>query len=133
MKVAVAVICNQDNQVLITQRPLHASHGGYWEFPGGKLEDNESATDALCREITEEVGITILETQFLCEIYHQYDTKHVTLLVYLCNQFKGNATARESQMDLRWVAINELNKYQFPEANNIIIQHINETLGQNAS
>ena len=47
IKVAVAVIVDEQQRILVTQRPLHAPHGGYWEFPGGKLEAHELPEHAL--------------------------------------------------------------------------------------
>lgn len=68
MKVAVAIITNDQQEILVAQRPLHVPHGGRWEFPGGKLEANESAEDALVREIREEVNLEILHYLSLIHI-----------------------------------------------------------------
>lgn len=122
MKVAVAVIVDKDKRILITRRPAHASHGGLWEFPGGKCEDGEAAEHALYREIDEEVGLKIHHSKFLGEIYHRYPHKEVTLVVFLVNQFMGLAARRENQMDLCWVTFEQLANYSFPEANYKIMQ-----------
>ncbi|KTD17236.1 8-oxo-dGTP diphosphatase MutT [Legionella jordanis] len=121
MKVAVAVIFNEEGKVLITRRPLQTAHGGFWEFPGGKLELNEEPAMALQREVEEEVGLEITSSSFLTEITHQYGAKTVHLLVFTIDGFNGEAECRESQLDLRWVAVSELINYQFPEANHKII------------
>ena len=121
MKVAVAVIFDGAGQILITRRPLKASHGGFWEFPGGKLEENESPLSALKREISEEVGLEIFDAEFLTNISHTYDKKHVELFVYCVYKFEGSAVCRESQMDLRWVDLADMASFQFPEANEQII------------
>ena len=121
VKVAVAVIFDGAGQVLITRRPLKASHGGFWEFPGGKLEDNESPLSALKREISEEVGLEILDADFLTNISHSYDKKDVELFVYCVYKFEGTAVCRESQMDMRWVDLADMVNFQFPEANELII------------
>lgn len=117
MRVAVAVIRDDQQRLLITQRPVHASHGGYWEFPGGKLEHGELPEQALKREILEEVGLQIQESHYLGEITHQYTDKTVTLIIFLVTQFTGQAFCREGQMDLRWIEQGEWTHYQFPEAN----------------
>ncbi|KTC86795.1 8-oxo-dGTP diphosphatase MutT [Legionella brunensis] len=122
IKVAVAVIFNKTGEVLITRRPLHAPHGGMWEFPGGKLENNEEPADALIREVKEEVGIDVVSHRFLGEITHSYGTKTVHLLVYSIKEFAGDASCLESQMDLCWVNVNKLSLYNFPEANVKIIE-----------
>jgi len=54
--VAAAVI-QQDGRYLLCRRPAHKRHGGLWEFPGGKLHDGESVTDAIRRELREELHV----------------------------------------------------------------------------
>ncbi|MDP1601671.1 MAG: 8-oxo-dGTP diphosphatase MutT [Legionella sp.] len=122
MKVAVAIITDAHGRILLTQRPLHAAHGGQWEFPGGKLEDEEEALAALKREVKEEVGLQVLDAEFLATIEHTYGIKKVTLLVYCVDKFQGTPLCLESQIDLRWVDLEELSDYEFPEANEKIIQ-----------
>lgn len=120
--VAVAVIFDSDGRILITQRPSHASHGGLWEFPGGKLEKGETALTALKREIKEEVGLDIFEAEPLTEIEHSYGDKDVLLLVYCIYKFVGIASCCESQIDFRWVEPARLNDFSFPQANEKIIE-----------
>lgn len=129
MKVAVAVIIDDAHRVLITRRALTISHGGYWEFPGGKLEPGESATQALIREIREEVELDIFYPQFIGEIEHTYGEKDVHLLVFMINQFTGTARCCEEQMDLSWTTFDELKNYKFPEANHRIIEMIQPYAG----
>lgn len=128
MKVAVAVIVDAQQRILVTQRPLHTPHGGYWEFPGGKLENNEPAERALIREIKEEVGLDIHQYQCLGQINHQYSDRHVELIIFLVTHFSGTATALEGQLGLKWLAKNELNHAEFPEANHEIFALIPEDL-----
>lgn len=124
VKVAVALIKDEQNRFLVTQRPHHASHGGYWEFPGGKLELDELAETALIREIREEVGLEILQCQFLGEITHQYATHNVQLHIFLVTQFSGTPFCKEGQLDMQWIAKQEINHDLFPEANRGILDLI---------
>ncbi|CAM4505839.1 MAG: 8-oxo-dGTP diphosphatase [Legionella sp.] len=124
IKVAVAIIVDEQQRILVTQRPLHASHGGYWEFPGGKLEANELAEQALIREIKEEVGLDVLKHQFLGEVHHQYAERSVQLLIFLVTQFSGNPTCIEGQLAMKWIRQQELNPDEFPEANREVMQLI---------
>lgn len=126
MKVAVAVIFDGSQRVLITRRPDHVPHAGMWEFPGGKLESGEEAPQALKREILEEVGLRILSSEYLGEVVFQYPDKNVTLLVFFVLQFTGEARCCESQTDLRWVERSELANYQFPEANHAVLRMISD-------
>lgn len=128
MKVAVAVIIDNARRVLITRRALSASHGGYWEFPGGKVEAGELESQALIREIHEEVGLDIIDHQLIGEIKHQYAQKHVHLLIFMVTKFNGTASRLEGQMDLCWANLDELTNYQFPEANHQIIDMIHSVL-----
>jgi 8-oxo-dGTP diphosphatase len=123
-EVAVAIVFDKKQRVLITRRPLHAAHGGLWEFPGGKLETNELPAQALIREIREEVGIDILDYRFLGEVIHSYGSKVVNLLVFAIVGYEGKPSCCESQLALHWVNIDELDNYRFPEANIRIIELI---------
>ncbi len=124
MKVAVAIIFDKKGRVLITQRAPHVSHGGFWEFPGGKLEQDETPLDALSREIEEEVGLVINDAFFLDEITYTYPHRQVTLSVFCVRNYSGEAVAREQQMDLCWVDPLSLHQFEFPEANQFLIDKI---------
>jgi len=119
--VAVAVIINEDDQVLIAKRSADQYQGNKWEFPGGKVEDAENSQEALCREIQEELGIQIQSAELITDIIHQYtDIKNgdkiVFLDVYEIKSWLGEATSLENQ-PLRWVNKSDLNQYDFPKAN----------------
>jgi 8-oxo-dGTP diphosphatase len=126
MKVAVAIITDDQQRVLITQRPLHASQGGLWEFPGGKLEADELPEQALIREIKEEVGLSILQYQLLGEIRHQYSDKDVHLIIFHVSKFIGQAACIEGQLGMKWIDKEHLNPHDFPEANHGIFNLIPE-------
>jgi 8-oxo-dGTP diphosphatase len=119
--VAVAVITNSDGYVLIAKRPDHAHQGGLWEFPGGKVEAGEHLEAALQRELREELGIELQSCQPLLEIHHDYPDKQVFLDVWTVTSFSGQAYGREQQA-IRWVTLETLNEYDFPEANLPILQ-----------
>lgn len=128
VKVVVAIITDEQHRILITQRPYHVPHGGLWEFPGGKLEPNELADQALLREIKEEVGLNILKHQFLGEIHYQYPDKFVQLIVFLITQFSGTPSCLEGQLNIKWIEQSSLKPQDFPEANHGIFDLISEKL-----
>jgi 8-oxo-dGTP diphosphatase len=130
MKVAVGVITDAQQKVLITRRPQHISYGGYWEFPGGKLEGDESSASALIREIEEEVGLQVLEHDFMGEVHYTHKEKKIHLLIHHVANFAGHAKPLESQLDLRWVEIAELHQYNFPPANVEIIALIDKKINK---
>jgi len=120
--VAVAVIVNQDDEFLITKRSADQHQGDKWEFPGGKVEDNETSQQALCREIREELGIEIQSAMHLTDIIHDYadDNKKVRLDVYEVKSWLGEPQGLEGQ-PVRWVKRNDLSRFEFPQANDEIL------------
>lgn len=117
MKVAVAVIMDAQRRMLITQRPHHVPHGGFWEFPGGKVELHETPEDALAREIKEEIGIDVIQCDYLGDIHHQYADKDVQLIVFKVSEFSGVPRCLEGQLNMKWIDKSQINPAEFPEAN----------------
>ena len=120
--VAVGVI-KKNNAIFICKRADGQHQGGLWEFPGGKVEAGESVFVALKRELIEEVGLTIHSSSQLMMIEHDYGDKCVKLDVHVVSNFSGEAHGAEGQPS-EWVAISELENYDFPEANAEIIEKI---------
>ena len=127
MKVAVAVIYDPLHGILITQRAAHTPSGGLWEFPGGKLEENETPEAALIREVKEEVNLEVRRCNFISQIDAQRPEGLLSLYVFLVDDFKGQATRLESQADLLWAPPQTLKNYQFPPTNVPILDWINQT------
>lgn len=121
--VAVGVVRREDGKILIARRPEHLHMGGYWEFPGGKVEEGETAQQALARELWEEVAIAVKAVKPLVKIRHDYPEKSVLLDTWWVTEFEGEAKGREGQVTA-WVASKELTSYRFPEANREIIRAI---------
>jgi 8-oxo-dGTP diphosphatase len=122
IKVSVAIITDREGRILITQRAAHISHGGFWEFPGGKVELYESPEMALLREVKEEVGLNVVSYRYLGEVHHQYDEYQVILYGYHVQNHFGEASCCESQTGLCWTPLNDLEKYNFPLANKELIR-----------
>ena len=118
--VAVGVIL-KGQQVFLTQRLKEAHQGGKWEFPGGKVEAEETVTQALARELKEEVAIDVLTCQPLIIIEHDYGDKKVLLEVFVVDNFLHEPNAQEGQQQ-GWFSLNELSALNFPEANTAIIK-----------
>ncbi len=125
--VAVGIVLNNHNEVLIAKRPDSTHQGGLWEFPGGKVESGETVYDALVREFKEEVDINILSGESFMEIHHDYGDKQVFLDVLLCEEYSGEAIGLEGQ-EVKWVLLNHLGEFQFPVANRAIIEKLLENL-----
>jgi len=120
LHVAVGVIKNTEGQVLISLRHDAAHQGGLWEFPGGKVEAAESVEQALTRELKEELDLSIDQLSPLIQIKHQYSDLNVLLDVWTVTRFSGNPKGCEGQ-EIKWVKVDQLTDYSFPEANIPII------------
>ncbi len=121
--VAIAVVFDAAGCVLIAKRPFHVHLGGYWEFPGGKIESGESALQALKRELKEEVGITINDAQKLMEFTHSYEENDISFVVWCVKDFHGEAKGCEGQ-SIRWVPMEALSTVDFPQVNQKIIERL---------
>ena len=119
--VIAAVIRDVQGRILIAKRPDHVHLGGLWEFPGGKLENDEERFDGLARELREELGISVTEARPLLDIHHDYPDKSVRLDVSLVTGFEGEAHGAEGQ-PVRWVTASDLDEYEFPAANAPIVR-----------
>ena len=113
--VVAGVIRGADGRVLITQRLADDTLGGYWEFPGGKVERDEELKAALARELREELGVTAEIGAELHRVAHAYPDRDVRLFFFEARIVAGEPRKLEVA-DLRWVTLDEIMDYQFPEA-----------------
>lgn len=84
----IKVVCGiiwKDGKVLIAKRKPEKSLGGYWEFPGGKLENNEAPELALIRELKEEMDLEVSNLKYYDTHLHQYDNFSIELIAYECD------------------------------------------------
>jgi len=125
--VAVGVITsageNNQTQYFLTKRHDDAHQGGKWEFPGGKVEEDETIAQTLARELKEEVNIEVLSCQPLITIEHDYGDKKVCLAVFVVDHYLGEPSAQEGQQQ-RWCELEELKSLDFPKANKAIIAEL---------
>jgi 8-oxo-dGTP diphosphatase len=128
--VAAAALIDQDCRVLIAQRPPDKPLGGLWEFPGGKVEENERPETALIRELHEELGITVEEPCLapLTFASFSYPEFHLLMPLYICRRWKGFVTAREHKA-LKWVLPKDLRAYPMPPADAPLIPALIDLLG----
>ena len=124
-QIGVAVICNDQGKILIDRRLDKGDMAGLWEFPGGKIEPGETVEDCVIREIKEEINLDVRVGDRLMFIEHDYPKFKVSLHVYWCKYISGEPQALECQ-EIRWVKPEALNDFQFPEANQAIIDAIQQ-------
>ena len=121
MHVVVGIIRNSLGEILIAERPKNKYKGGLWEFPGGKVEATESAFQALQRELKEELNIHVMAAESWLQFQHDYSDRIVYLDVWQVTEFSGTPQSAEGQL-IRWVSVNDLHQFQFPEGNHLILQ-----------
>ncbi|MGF1478676.1 MAG: A/G-specific adenine glycosylase [Cyanophyceae cyanobacterium] len=119
-RIGVAVILNDQDQILIDRRPAKGLLGGLWEFPGGKIEPGETIPECIKREILEELAIDIEVGEHLITIDHVYTHFRVTLAVHYCRHLAGVPQPIECD-EIRWVTLAEIDQFPFPKANSKII------------
>lgn len=125
--VGIALIRRGDT-VLICRRPPHVPLGGYWEFPGGKREANETIEQCVVRECREELGIRVVPIRRLDVIEHTYEHGRVRLFPFICDLASGEPAAQQAE-EMRWVSPSELADYPFPPANKPILRLLHGGLG----
>ncbi len=130
LKVAVGVLINSDQKILVALRSVSQEHGNLWEFPGGKIESGENAYEALCRELLEEIGISVLEAEPLIKLKHSYPSYEVELDTWRVIRYEGKPQGLESQ-PLAWVSLSELKELKLPGANHPIVEAIEVLLLSN--
>lgn len=123
--VAVGVVVDAQQRILVSQRLAHLHQGGLWEFPGGKVEAGETVQQALVRELAEELAIDVVRSEPLITISHDYSDKSVLLDVWVADVFTGEPAGREGQR-WQWAAVGDLRTLAFPAANAPIVAAVEE-------
>ena len=122
-QIGVAVIRNDAGEILIDRRLDKGDMAGLWEFPGGKIEAGETVEACIAREIKEEIALDVKVGDRLMLIEHDYPKFKVSLHVHWCDYLGGEPQAIECQ-EIVWVQPDKLGDYEFPEANQAIIDAI---------
>ena len=126
--VAVALV-DGDGRILLAQRPEGKAMAGLWEFPGGKVEQDEIPEYALMRELREELGIETRPCTFTPAAYvsHSYAKFHLVMPLFLCRVWRGVPTPQEGQ-NLKWVYPKDMRSYPMPDADLPLIDQLERAL-----
>lgn len=119
----VAGIIYKNDKFLIAKRNIKKSQGGLWEFPGGKIEKNETYEQALIREIKEEFNADIKIDQYIGENIHHYPEKDIKLIFYKATLLSEKIELIEHE-DYKWITKQEREKFEFAEADKIVFDLI---------
>lgn len=122
--VSAGIICRH-GLMLAAQRPDEKPFAGFWELPGGKVENNESPEEALCRELAEELGINVKEFQPFAVVEHRYkDSGFIAVLhFFTVSAFDGEPCDNENQ-NLRWIEPKDIPELDFLPADREILSHL---------
>jgi len=127
--VSAVALVDPDGRVLLSQRPNGKDMAGLWEFPGGKVEANESPEDALIRELEEELGILTWNSCLapLTFASHNYTNFHLLMPLFICRKWEGTPFSKEQQK-LNWVRPIDMKNYPMPPADTPIISVLRDWL-----
>ena len=127
--VSAAALVDQDGRVLLSQRPKGKELEGFWEFPGGKIEANESPEMALIRELEEELGVLTWNSCLapLTFASHHYNNFHLLMPLFICRKWQGIPKPKEGQ-NLDWVRPEKLKDYRMPPADIPLISILRDWL-----
>ena len=123
IRVAVGLVLDSQRRVLIGCRTAPDQYFGKWEFPGGKIQNGESVSDALKRELNEEIGILVISSTHFDSFNYDYPDRKVMLNFRLVEHYSGEPDSLEQQ-DLRWVEINDLGGFDMLAPNIRIIEQL---------
>lgn len=121
--VVAGLIVGPDGRVLITQRRADQPLPLQWEFPGGKVELGEAPTEALVRELQEEIGVTVHVGRVWDVLFHAYPAFDLVMLVYACRIVDGTPSAVEVA-DLRWLEPSDLPSWDILPADQPLVDRL---------
>lgn len=123
MKRVTAALIINNHTILLTRRAPSEKNGGYWEFPGGKIEHGESEFASLIREIKEELNLTIIPLEIFDTVHYKYDHGQIELIGITAQILSG-----EIQLSVHdkyeWVPLTELLSYKLSPADILIAEKL---------
>lgn len=122
----VAAVIEKDNKIYATQRGYGEFKGG-WEFPGGKIEGNETSQEALIREIKEELETVIKVNDLIDTIEYDYPNFHLSMDCFWCEIVSGNLVLVEAE-DAKWLSKEELYSVEWLPADLGLIEKIKDAM-----
>ena len=121
----VAGVVIESGRVMIARRKPHLRMGGMWEFPGGKVEPNESDEQALCRELREELNLHVRVHEYLGESIHDDGRGPIQLVAYRCSIESGKMELQDHD-DVQYVTPDSFSSFEFAPADVPLLMPITE-------
>ena len=116
----VAGVIHRGCRILITQRKLEGLLGGLWEFPGGRIQVQETAEQACVRAIREEANLLVEPVEYLTRVKHAYTHFKIVMDVFRCDYRSGEVVLNEA-VDYRWITVDQFDQFPFPRSNHKFI------------
>jgi 8-oxo-dGTP diphosphatase len=111
-KVSTLIVINESNEILVLRRaPGNRGFAGYWNFPGGKVEPNETIETAAVRELKEEAGLIVNENDLT-----YFEVSSLPRLIvhhFMTNRFQGEVEINEESTEFKWVSLEEIKGLRF--------------------
>ena len=127
--VSTIALVDDENKILIGKRPLGKTFENLWEFPGGKVKKNETVEQAIIRETKEEINID-LSMHCIAPLSfstHNSQNLNIVVLLFISRKWDQEPICK-FHTELKWVRVNNLNKYNMPPANKPLISSIQDLL-----
>lgn len=122
-KKVIASVIMKDRKILIAQRGKKDPLYGKWEFPGGKMEDNETEKECLARELYEEFGIHATVDSYICSSFFEHKGQSMEMKAYFIYEYSGEIILTE-HLAMRWVNKEELVSYDMPDPDEPIVEKL---------
>ena len=119
----VCAIIIKENKILVTQRSEKMKLPLKWEFPGGKIESGESHTQALQREIKEEMEVSISVDEFFMTVDYDYTSFHLTMHCYICTLKNRNVVLNDHKQ-IVWVTLDNIKNYNWLPADRNVVEKL---------
>lgn len=125
IRVAAGILFDPVDRILIAQRVGDTPFAGLWEFPGGKIDAEESSHDALRRELHEELGVRNVQFDHFLHLEHRYPDRHVSIDFFIVDAWQGRPRGREGQA-IRWLALDKLDEGMLMPADYPVVRALKE-------